>query len=156
MAVARNPIDAAYVKKNGAPGAVRQAITVGKAMLGAQTQGGSAMIEAAAEVLGGDIVEIGVVDKVELVTEGGFDSGRIVIGSFELTFWNEYMTLEKDGTRLGTFPDLIMTLDKTTGMPVSSADIREQQNVAILNVPRSNLLLGAGMFYPELFVSTEK
>lgn len=156
VAVARNPIDVAYVKKNGARGAVRQAIAVGKAMLGAQTQGGSAVVEAAAEVLGGDIVEMGVVDKVELVTEGGFDSGRIVIGSFELTFWNEYMTLEKYGTRLGTFPDLIMTLDKATGMPVSSADIREQQNVAILNVPRTNLLLGAGMFCPELFVSTEE
>ena len=156
VAVARNPIDAGYVKKNGAPGAVRQSITLGQAMLAARPKGGTAVVEAAAEVLGGQIVETGAVEKVELVTAGGFDSGRVTLGSFELTFWNEYMTLEKDGTRLGTFPDLIMTLDKSTGTPVSSADIHEQQEVAILYVPRANLLLGAGMFSPELLVAAEK
>ncbi|MGI6129228.1 MAG: DUF917 domain-containing protein [bacterium] len=156
VAVARNPIDAAYVKENGAPGAVRQAITVGQSMLEAQPQGGLAMIEAAAKVLGGSIVETGVVEKVELETAGGFDYGRVIVGAFKLTFWNEYMTLEANGTRLGTFPDLIMTFDKSTGIPVSSADIREQQEVAIINVPRANLLLGAGMFSPELFVSAEE
>lgn len=156
VAVARNPIDAGYVKKNGAPGAVRQSIALGQAMLAVQAKGGTAMIEAAAEVLGGRIVETGTVDRVELITAGGFDSGRVTLDSFEFTFWNEYMTLEKDGTRLGTFPDLIMTLDKSTGMPVSSADIREQQDVAILYVPRANLLLGAGMFCPELLVAAEQ
>ena len=156
VAVARNPIDAGYVKKNGAPGAVRQSISLGQAMLTARPKGGTAVVEAAAEVLGGEIVEMGTVEKVELVTAGGFDSGRVTLGSIEFTFWNEYMTLEKDGTRLGTFPDLIMTLDQSTGMPVSSADIREQQDVAILYVPRANLLLGAGMFCPELLVAAEQ
>jgi len=157
VAVARNPIDAGYVKESGAPGAVRQAICLGQAMVAAQPKGGKAVAEAATKVLGGQIVTTGVVEKVELKTEGGFDSGRVIIGGLELTFWNEYMTLEKkDGTRLGTFPDLIMTLDQATGTPVTTADISEQQKVAVLLVPRSQLRLGAGMRCPELFVPAEQ
>lgn len=157
VAVARNPIDAGYVKENAAPGAVRQAIGVGQAMVSARYKGAKAVVEAAAKVLGGEIVTSGVVEKVELKTEGGFDSGRVLVGGLELTFWNEYMTLEKtDGTRLGTFPDLIMTLDQATGTPVTTADIREEQQVAVLLVPRTKLRLGAGMRCPELFEPAEQ
>ncbi|NMA55022.1 MAG: DUF917 family protein [Firmicutes bacterium] len=155
VAVARNPIAAGYVKENGAPGAIRQSIMLGQAMLAVQSKGGLAVIEAAAEALQGQIVEIGQVEEVELVTAAGFDSGRIMINTLELTFWNEYMTLEREGQRLGTFPDLIATLDKSTGLPLSSADIREQQEVAILYVPRDKLLLGAGMFSAELLAQAE-
>ncbi len=155
VAVARNPVSAGYVRENAAPGAIGQCITLGQAMLAAEGRGGMAVIEAAAEVLEGRIVESGRVERVELVTSGGFDSGRVTIGDYELTFWNEYMTLEKGGERLGTFPDLIMTLDKSSGRPMSSADIREQQEVALLHVPRTNLLLGAGMFSADLLAAAE-
>ncbi len=43
--------------------------------------------------------------------------GKVTIDGFEMTFWNEYMTLEKDGERYATFPDLIMTLDAKTARP---------------------------------------
>lgn len=155
VAVARNPVDAGYVKRHAALGAIWQSIILGQAMLAAQTKGGLVMAEAAAEMLGGNIVETGVVEKIELITDGGYDRGLIILGSLELAFWNEYMSLERDGTRLGTFPDLIMTLDKLTGMPLTTAEIKERQEVAVLYVPKSNLLLGTGALSTELLAVAE-
>lgn len=155
VAVARNPVEASYVKKHAALGAICQSITLGQAMLAARAKGGLAMIEVAAEVLGGNIVEAGVVEKIELITDGGYDYGLIMIGSLELAFWNEYMSMERNGARLGTFPDLIMTLDKLTGMPLTTAEIKERQEVAVLYVPKSNLLLGTGALSTELLAIVE-
>jgi len=69
----------------------------------------------------------------------------VKIEDFELTFLNEYMTLEKEGKRLSTFPDLITTFDYSTGFPVSSAEIKSGMQVAVLVVPRQRLLLGTGI-----------
>ena len=74
VAVARNLVNAGYVRQHGAPGAVRQAIRLGQAMIAAQPQGGEAVVEAAAKVL---TVKCnhrcsGKWSK----TEGGFDSAE--------------------------------------------------------------------------------
>lgn len=148
VAVARNPVEARYVKENGAPGAFRRAVDLGRAMLAAGP--GPAMLAAAARALGGEEVVRGVVERVELETSGGFDSGRVLLPGHELTFWNEYMTLEQGGTRLATFPDLIVTLDVESGLPVSTAEVVQGQQLAVLVVPQANLLLGAGMRHADL------
>lgn len=156
VAVARNPVTCGYAKKNGACGAVKQAIRLGEQMLAAKEKGADAVLEAVCCELGGEIIARGIVSELDLKCSGGFDTGMIQIGDLELTFWNEYMTAEKDGMRLGTFPDLIMTFDGETGMPVTSAEVRKGQNLAVFVTDRSNLLLGAGMRDPELFVSCER
>ena len=156
VAVARNPVEAEYVRRHGAPGAVQKSMEIGRAMIEAGPRGGEAVCEAAAETLEGEILESASVRSVELFSAGGFDTGRVKIKNYELTFWNEYMTLEKNGARVGTFPDLIMTLDTHTGMPVTTAEISEGQQIALLLVPRQNLILGAGMFYPELYAQGEE
>ena len=66
------------------------------------------------------------------------------------------MTLEIDGQRLATFPDLLTTLDAATGRPISTADMKEGLQVAVLQAPRCNLLLGAGMRDPALFAVAEQ
>ena len=91
----------------------------------------------------------------ELVTRGGFDSGVIVIGDYETAFWNEYMTLELGGKRLATFPDLIMTLDGGTGLPVTTAEIKEGQDVLLFVVPADRLILGEGMRCMDLMAEIE-
>jgi DUF917 family protein len=98
------------------------------------------------------------------VSAGGFDTGVLQVEtgdeSFELTFWNEYITLEKVGLgqpgRLATFPDLIATLDLDSGDPVSSADVKEGQGIAVVVVPASELLLGAGVKDPGLYKAVEE
>lgn len=150
--VARNPVKASFAKKYGACGSLKQAIELGKRMKAAN--GGEAAVNAAVDFLGGAIVTRAKVSEIDLVTKGGFDSGKITIGEYETTFWNEYMTLEKKGERLGTFPDLIMTLS-ADGMPVTTAEIEQGQEVFIINVPASKLILGEGMRCMDLMKTIE-
>lgn len=155
VAVARNPVRASYAEKFGAPGALTQAIELGRRMRAAQAQGGDAVISETVAFLGGRVVTRGAVSELELVTRGGFDCGRMLIGGFEATFWNEFMTLEEGNRRLGTFPDLIMTLDASDGMPVTTAELKENQDVFLIFVPAGNLILGEGMRCRDLLATIE-
>ena len=155
VAVARNPVAARYLRDNAAVGAMEQAISLGLTMLDARNTGTAA--EEAARFLGGELVVRGRVTKVDLETKEGFDVGSVwVDGTHELVFWNEYMLLETGGRRTHTFPDLIATLDRTQGLPVSSAEIREGMEVVVLAAGREKLLLGSGMREPELLRQAEQ
>ncbi|ARF69188.1 hypothetical protein B7C51_17265 [Paenibacillus larvae subsp. pulvifaciens] len=152
VAVARNPVTVSYAKKNGAPGAIVQAIEVGEALL---SHKGEAAIDAVAAKLGGKLVTVGEVSDFRMETAGGFDVGTVLIGGYEMTFWNEYMTLEKDGERLSTFPDLIMTLDADTAEPVVSAAVAKEQRLAVISVPKQNLKLSTTMSNKNLLKPIE-
>ncbi len=155
VAVARNPVEASFAKKNAACGALKQAIALGEKMKAAGFGKGESVVSAVVDFLGGTVVERGTVSGLELVTRGGFDSGRIVIGGFETTFWNEFMTLERGGKRLGTFPDLIMTLNAADGHPVTTAELSRGQDVFLIHVPANRLLLGEGMRCMDLMATIE-
>jgi DUF917 family protein len=153
VAVARNPVTAAHANHNGAPGAIRQAMAVGEALLRHQ---GEAAIAAVVDELGGKIIASGPVTACSLATTGGFDVGTVIINDrCELTFWNEYMTLERDGERLATFPDLIMTLDAKTARPLVSASIQKGQMVCAIAVPREKLILSTTMHSEKLLKPIE-
>lgn len=156
VAVARNPVTMKYARENGACGSVRQAIELGQAMIAARPQGADAVLNAVCEFLGGSILANARVEQVDLRCSGGFDTGIVRVGDVELTFWNEYMTAERNGVRAATFPDLIMTFDAETGIPVTSAEIKEGMRAAVLVVDKSRIKLGAGMKDPELFIPCEK
>jgi hypothetical protein len=128
-------------------------MAVGEAAL---THRGEAAIAAVVEKLGGQVIVEGEVTAFSLETAGGFDVGTIAIdGGHELTFWNEYMTLERDGERLATFPDLIMTFDARTAGPLVSAAIEQGQAVSVIAVPRQKLILGATMRNEKLLQPIE-
>lgn len=162
VAVARNPVTVAYARSNAAPGAIRRCLEVGRAIV--EERGGSAMdaVEAAARAAGGSVAYKGKVIHKQMESAGGFDLGRVVVEGpgvlAELFFCNEYLTIEKvgSGRRLSTFPDLIATLDLLTGLPVTSAEIRTEQEVAVMVVPRGNLILGAGMRDRSLYADVER
>ena len=166
VAVARNPVTVAYTRDHAAVGAIKQAIKVGQAMLERQGAKPLELVEAACDVLGGEIVGRGRVVDVKLETKGGLDVGlaRVQMGqgeALELTFWNEYMTLEAVSPasmprRLATFPDLMATFDLSTGTALSSAMIQTGQEVAVVTVPRQKLILGAGVKDPELLKPVEE
>ena len=156
VSVARNPVTAGYAKKFCAPGGVMLAIEAGKKMIEASKLKASASADAAADFLGGSVIATGSVDAIELITEGGFDHGTVNVCGIEMTFWNEFMTIDRDGKRLGTFPDLIMTVDAVTGLPVTTAEITKGQNVVIVLVPARNIPLGAGMYCRELMEPVEE
>ncbi|MGE5484836.1 MAG: DUF917 domain-containing protein [Ignavibacteriales bacterium] len=157
VAVARNPVEAAYVRTHGAAGAIGRCIEVGRAMLKAAGKSPTAAIEATVEAAGGSIVCAGKVLRKDIETTGGFDIGRVEIeGGFELVFWNEYMTLEGSGERLATFPDLMVTMDASTGLPLSSAEVEVGRKVTVVVVPKRALILGAGVRDRSLYHAIEQ
>lgn len=159
VAVSRDPIDAAYLRKHAAPGGTSQAIKVGEAILAAQPQGAEAVITAIVSSLDGQMTCEGKVTDVRLETTGGYDIGVVVAEGdkrCEVTFWNEFMTLDVDGKRTGTFPDLITLLSLKSGLPVGSAEINRGQEVGILWVPSDHLILGEGVRLPETIAEAER
>jgi len=155
VAVARNPVSAAYAKEHCALGAVGEAMALGAVALEHRGAVGEALAAALMEHLGGEICGLGEVTDVRLETVGGFDVGLATVGDLELSFWNEYMTLERRGRRLGTFPDLIATLDLASGLPLATADLQTGRRVAVVRVPKERLRLGAGVRDPELLRAVE-
>ena len=155
VAVARNPVTAAFVKKNGAPGALRQAVELGRRMQSAADKGGECVVRVIADFLGGEIVTRGRVSALELRTEGGFDVGSMTIDGYELTFWNEFMTLERGKERIATFPDLIMILSAEKGLPVTTAELMRNDEVFLLRVPAWKLILGEAMRCKDLMEAVE-
>lgn len=153
VGVCRNPIHIGYVKENAAIGGITQSIALGKAFFSAPE--GPERIEAVVSYLKGDIIYSGKVSHSKLNKSGGFDVGTVVIDDLELTFWNEFMTVEMHGDRKGTFPDLIMTFNAETGKPLVSAEIREGINIVIIVVPQKNITLGSTMFNKTLLKSVE-
>jgi hypothetical protein len=158
VAVSRDPVRASYLRENAAPGATTQAMHVGQAVLKEKDKGGHAVIAAVVSAVGGEIACQGQVNRLQLETVGGYDIGLVVIDGdqgAELTFWNEFMTLEIDGKRQATFPELITLLSLETGLPVSSAELTEGHEVAVLTAPQESLILGKGVLLPETLAEAE-
>lgn len=153
VGVCRNPVDIPYIKENAAVGAISQAMALGKEFLSVPE--GPERIEKAVSFLKGRIIHSGKVSHFQLDETGGFDVGYVRIDDLELTFWNEYMTAEMNGQRKGTFPDLIMTFDVDTGKPLVSAEIKEGIRIAVISVPKENLLLSSTMYNQKLLKAVE-
>ncbi len=154
VAVVRNPVSVKYAKENAALGALSQAIELGETSL--HGKNAKDKIERVVDKLNGNIAAQGEVLKVELNSKGGFDVGEVHLKNCSLSFWNEYMTMDAGKERIATFPDLIMTMDSETGLPITSAEIRKGQDVTIITTPAKNLNLGSGMQDLDLFNVVEK
>lgn len=149
----RNPVTIEYLSKNAAPGGISHAMELGQ-VYNAHAPGAS-RISAILDFLNGTVLSSGTVSNFRMVESGGFDVGEVTIGDLELTIWNEYMTAEISGQRVGTFPDLIMTLDSATGEPIVSAELAEGRTITSILVPAKNLLLSSTMSNPELLKAIE-
>lgn len=160
IVVARNPVQASYIKSHGALGAISHAVTVGKSIQTALPQGARAVASAVCDVFQGTLRGEAYVSNIELSTQKGFDIGVAQLtssdGCYTLTIWNEYMALDKDGLRLATFPDLIITIDAESGLPLTSAQLKNGQTVLLATAPKQSLILGAGMHDRALFAAAEQ
>jgi DUF917 family protein len=155
IAAARNPLPAAYLREHAAVGAISFALQLGEAILDAAAEGGEAVIEAITTTLGGRVLARGPVREKALRYEGAFDIGGLAVGDVELGFVNEYLTAESGGERLATFPDVLTTLSTATGRPVSIADVRDGEEVAVLHVDKARVPLGAGVRDPSVYPEVE-
>ncbi|HEX2647276.1 MAG TPA: DUF917 family protein, partial [Candidatus Dormibacteraeota bacterium] len=118
IAAARNPVEASWIKKHAAIGAVTYALDLGGAMRTAERSGGQAVIDAICKQTRGTILSRGPVRIQEpMRTQGGFDRGSFDVGGLTLRYLNEYMTVDRDAERVATYPDVITTLSTETGQP---------------------------------------
>jgi len=167
VAVARNPVPASYVRAHAACGAMRRALEIGAAAQARQAQGARAVAEEIRSRLGATVLfEARVASRHESTAREaeGLDAGTVVLEAsngrqLELTYWNEYMTLDQiDGgrERLATFPDLIVTLDAASGLPFGSAEVVAGRCLFVVAVPRGRLLLGSGVKDPLQLSRVEK
>ena len=157
VALARDPVPVSYAKEHGSPGAISMAIDLGNQHMNAR--GADAKVKAATKFLGGELAcKAKIVRKIQ-EAKGGFDLGFITLADgkdeWELGYVNEYMTLEKAGKRVATFPDLMTCFDEK-GEPTTSASLREGQTVYLVTVPKEKILVGDGNRYPEIYRPIEE
>jgi hypothetical protein len=92
-------------------------------------------------------------------TQEAFDCGTLEIaapgGNVVAHVLNEYMALERDGERLGTYPDVITTLSPA-GVPLSAGRLVEGMPVRILHVPKDRIALSASVFDPSVYAVVER
>jgi hypothetical protein len=148
VAVARNPVPARYLHRHAAVGALSQALALGRRLRQAVPGGTRNVIALLADELSAEMVVEGRVDHLEVRTEAAYDVGLARVRGAELTIWNEYLTLEREGKRLATFPDLIITLARDSALPLTSAELALGREVIVLKAPSARLILGAGLRGP--------
>ena len=160
VAVTRNPVPAAYVLEHGAPGAIYMALSLGRIFHLHRKPEPDVVLSELPSRFHAKVIAHGIVEESNLAMRGGFDVGSFSVESdgkrFETAFCNEYMVLKSGGMRIATFPDLIMTLDAETGMPIISSEIQEGLSIIIFVIPAKHLILGAGVKDPLLYQPIEK
>ena len=159
VTVLRNAASAEYFRQNGAVGCITQARMIGRhweACIGSMPK----LKQMLKDLLDCRVLGEGRIEKLELSISGGFDVGAFQVETegepLRVDFMNEYLTAEQGNERLATFPELIAVIDTKTQLPVCSAQLKKGMDVAVVAVPMKNLLLGKGMYLPELFIPLEE
>jgi DUF917 family protein len=161
IASCRNPVRASYVKQHAALGGISIALSLGEAILAAEPNGGTAVIEAICAHMKGEIIGQGkVAGKSVHYTSDAFDIGTIRIEqgdkAFILYVMNEYMAVE-DGAhaRLASYPDVIATLDRN-GVPVSVGEIGAGMELLVLRIRKDSIPLSSSVTDPSVYPVCEK
>lgn len=160
VGVARNPVKLSYIRKNAAIKAITLAINIGyKLIKGLEDGDVYKGCEDIVKMLNGSIVDEVKITGKKLETGEGFDIGYLDLkgqkGRYNITFINEYLILEQNRSRIATFPDLISLVDLSSGKPISSAEADIGMNALLLIIPRSNIPLGSGLFYSDVYKPIE-
>jgi DUF917 family protein len=154
---ARGPLSAAFIKENGAPGAIAFQLDLGRAMLKAS---GADRVRAAVDFLGGELLVDGEVVENSVTYGGGFDLGRMTVrgerGEAVLGVYNEFMTAEAGGKRVATFPDMIGSFDPATGEVISISESKPGARIAVVIAHRSRFPVGKGALDPAAFPEVEQ
>jgi uncharacterized protein len=154
----RGPMTVDDVRRFGAAGAISCQIDLGRSMLDAGTEG-DRRIAAATSYLKGRILACGKVTANSVVNIGAFDTGWICIDGndeIRLGVCNEYVCADRDTHRICTFPDLIATLDPSTGIGLEVSELKPGTDVTVIVAEKDNLPLGAGVMEASVYGEIER
>jgi DUF917 family protein len=160
LLASRGPFPVAFLREHGAVGAVSACMRLGEAMLAAEGGGGEAMITAIRETLGGRELGRGPLVAANVAVRENWDVGTLDVdaGGSRLTIHvcNEYMAADLDGERVATYPDLIVTLAESDGMPTPAAHREPGERIVVVAVPRDRIPLGAGVREAAVYRDPER
>jgi len=155
--VIRHPVKASYAIRNGAPGAIKNAIEAGNIIRKHKKSGGIKCIDSLMKTYGGKILGKKKIAAFRMKHQAGFDKGFASFSDgHKIYFLNEYMALDFKGKRVATFPDLICTFDPVFGIPLCSGELSKGKTVILAYVPGSKIKLGKGSKNPENLKLPEK
>jgi DUF917 family protein len=128
----------ADVKRALVHGMLSKALRIGAALRGARADGEDP-VEAVREEIGGFELFDGKIVDVDRRTTRGFSRGEITLdapgGALSIQFQNENLVARDVGGVLASTPDLIILLERDTGAPVMTEDLRYGLRVAVLGAP---------------------
>jgi DUF917 family protein len=159
LLASRGPFPVDFLREFGAVGAVSACIRLGEAMLAAEGEGGEAMISAIKDTLGGRELGRGPLKAANVGVQENWDVGTLEIDSgsqLVVHVCNEYMAADLDGERVATYPDLIVTLAESDGMPTPAAHREPGERIVVLAVPRDKIPLGAGVREASVYRDPER
>ena len=148
LLASRGPFPVDFLREYGAVGAVSACIKLGEAM-----------ITAIRKTLGGRELGRGPLRATDVAQRENWDVGTLEIDSgarLVVHVCNEYMAAEIDGKRVATYPDLIVTLAESDGMPTPAAHREPGERIVVLAVPRDKIPLGAGVREASVYRDPER
>ena len=160
IASCRNPIRASYVREHAALGGISRALSLGEAILAAETRGGAAVVDAICKATDGVILASGKVTLNNLkYTNEAFDVGVIELGEgankVRIHVMNEHMAVDNaHGERIATYPDVITTLNMD-GQPLSASKVLEGMEILVLHVDKSKIPLSSSVKDPSVYPPVE-
>jgi uncharacterized protein len=156
LLASRGPFPVEFLRQYGAVGAVSACIRLGEAMIAAEDEGGEAMIAAITGTLGGRELARGPLRAADVAVRENWDVGTLEIDGLVVHVCNEYMAADRDGERVATYPDLIVTLAESDGMPTPAAHREPGERIVVLAVPRDKIPLGAGVREAAVYRDPER
>ncbi len=157
LLASRGPFPVEFLREHGAVGAVSACIRLGEAMIA--SEGGEAMIGAIRDTLGGRELGRGPLGSASVAMRENWDVGTLEIDSgsrLVVHVCNEYMAADLDGERVATYPDLIVTLAESDGMPTPAAHREPGERIVVLAIPRDRIPLGAGVWEAAVYRDPER
>jgi len=145
--IAMAPMRGEFVKKAAIPYTVTQALSLGNAVLKAQTENCDP-IDAVLQHENGKLLMTGKITDLERHLKGGFAVGQITLEGFgdnagdtgKIDLQNEFLIFRRNDKVEITVPDLIVVLDVDNGMPITTEVLRYGQRVAVLALPCHDLM----------------
>jgi hypothetical protein len=139
FALACGPFSQRWLREHGHLNLLSHALKVGEAMTEIEDETGYLIAEAIGCTLGGQLITSGSVTDIVWHGRGANEYGIIVTRDrhnrdSELVFFGRYLALDVAGSRVATFPDLIVVLG-IKGTPLGGRELSRGQDVYILMVP---------------------
>ena len=135
-------MDGKTLKKHAVRGTISLAMEIGRRILESNERKVNA-VESILELTRGFKLFEGKVTDIQRDLTTGFVRGKAVLegidayrgSSATLEFQNEYLVAYRDDKPLAMVPDLITSLDRETGNPITTEHIRYGQRIVIIGMP---------------------